>query len=593
MIKIATIDYETKAIQKRPNYPPEPVGVAIKEPGKADYYMAWGHPTENNCTKAQAIRKLKELYSKYKINTHNGKFDLEVGEKFMDLPLVPKFGWEDSMLLAFLHNPREANLKLKPLADKYLDLPPEEQDKLRDWIFENVPGAKKAKTKWGQYICLAPGKLVGRYAKGDTKRTDKLQKKFFKYVKENGMLEQYDVEKRSIIKTIEMEREGVPIDYKNLEPELEKSRKALKRAERAIFKKLGEINLNSPKQKIEAFERAGLVDEWEYTEKGNPMTSIDSLMKVCTDKKLIQQLNRFSKFTKVIGTYMEPWLDSALENNGRFFPWFNTIKGENDKGTYTGRLSSNFQQVPREPKDNFTPFLRNFVIADSRSQCLFNRDFSAQEIRILAHFEDGQLLDAYLLDPTMDVHDFVGKIVASNSGMIYNPKKDRVPIKSCNFLVVYGGGAPALAKNLGIELSEGKQIITAHGKALPGVQELKDELRAMSQRGESFRTAGGRLYDFEPSFEWVAPNTLIQGSAADHTKRALLNIDDMIKTKYSGDARIMLTVHDEFMNSAPKKLKKAFMADFKEAMEYDKLFDLPMLSDGKIGQCWGKMEKVK
>ena len=128
---------------------------------------------------------------------------------------------------------------------------------------------------------------------------------------------------------------------------------------------------------------------------------------------------------------------------------------------------------------------------------------------------------------------------------------------------------------------------------MPEVKELKDELNILARRGEQFKTAGGRWYDFEEGFEYVALNTLIQGSAADHTKRSLLNITDMIDTKYSGDARLMLTVHDEFMNSAPKKLKKKFMIDFKDAMEFDELFELPMLSDGKIGERWGTMEKVK
>lgn len=591
MIKVCAIDYETEEILPRPHYPPKPVGVAITLPNGKSEYLAWGHPTENNCTKAQAKRKLKEIYSQYRVLCHNGKFDLEVGEVHFGLPLVPKYGWEDSLLLAFLHDPREPNLKLKALADKHLDMPPEEQDRLKQWVLDNVAGGKQAKSKWGKFICLAPAKLAGRYAKGDTKRTMKLYKKFYKYVKEHGMLEQYDVEKRVAIKAIEMEREGVPIDHKMLEPELVKAKKTMARHERALIKIVGDINFNSGPQKVEAFERLGFVDEWEYTDKGNPKTGIESLLKVCTNKKLVHHLDMFSKYTKIIGTYMQPWLDSALENDGRFFPWFNTIKGDNDKGTYTGRFSSNFQQVPREPLPDYKtlPFLRNFVIPDQKNHLLFNRDFMGQELRILAHFGDGIFLAAYIKNPLLDGHDFVLVMVKEATGAEY----PRPYIKGCNFLMVYGGGANALSNTLKIPYDEAKIVMSAHGKALPEVAELKHELKLLNRRGELFKTAGGRWYDFEDGFEYVALNTLIQGSAADHSKRSLLNIDDMIKDKYSGDARTVLTVHDEFMNSAPKKLKKSFMADFKEAMERDELFDLPMLTDGKIGSRWGDMRKVK
>lgn len=901
MNKPCTIDFETKPIHKRPDYPPEPVGVAIIEPGKRPKYLAWGHLIGNNCSKAEARKELARLYKKYSILVHNGKFDLEVGEKWLGLPLVPSKGWHDTMLLAFLHNPREIDLKLKSLADKWLNMPPNEQTELYDWILENVLGAKKKKGNLGEFIYLTPGRLAGKYAKGDVIRTKKLFELFMPRINQLNMANQYEIEKRVVIKVIEMEREGIHIDVDQLEPALVKAQQAQKRHERAIHKVLGGINLKSGPQKVEAFERLGLVEEWEYTDKGNPKTGIDSLLNVCTDKKLVRHLDKFSKYNKIIGTYMKPWLESALVNDGLFFPWFNTIRGDNDKGTYTGRFSSNFQQVPREPKDKSLPFLRNFIIPDKKTHLLYNRDFCfsddtevltnegwklfkdlsrvekiaqyedgvityakprayqrlkykgdmiyvhsmkscdllvspehqclqlkengvpfkiqakdykighykqvtsgkcnnnghynfvvndllklvvavqadskicvqkkcvkasfclkkdrkikrlksilsalkieyvekpiiskpgftsilfcipndvfyfldvsskcflrnlvrldiqqrqvfleelgywdgtytgkswqyintrtehfgllqelcitsgvksiivdknitgnrkqcktiymtyrdnvdtkmfkkeykeydgyiycvtmplgtvvvrrngkafitgqcAQEIRILSHFEDGELLQAFLDDNRLDPHEHVRVIMQAITGRDYDRSKH---VKPCNFLVVYGGGAPALSRNIDIPLEEARSILQAHGDSLPGVGELKDDLRLMYRRGEMFKTAGGRWYDFEEDRDYVALNTLIQGSAADHSKRALLNIDEMVKTKFSGDARLLLTVHDEFMCSAPRKLKKRFMKYFKEAMEYDELFDLPMLSDGKIGERWGSMEKVK
>jgi len=620
MKPLAVIDFETLGIGKRPaHYPPKPVGLAIEEPNKAPYYMSWGHLDENNCTFAQAKKKLKELYRNYRIGCHNGKFDLEVAEKFFELPLTPPNGWEDSMLLAFLHNPREQSLSLKPLSDKYLNMPPDEQTKLKNWIIDNVFTSEKSgqgeividrkkpkgyfkipPTKTGAFIAYAPMKLVMRYAKGDVKRTTKLIKLFYKHVLKMGMLEQYDVERRCVIKTIEMEREGVNVDYKTLEPDLEKAKKTLKRAKNAVQKTLGDINLNSHEQKIAAFESKGLVKQWEYNtnfnkntyqwERTSKKTSIDSLINVCTDKKLVKNLEIYSKYSKLIGTYMQPWLDSALENNGKFFMWYNTIKGENDKGTYTGRFSSNFQQVPRKPNEVFKgmPFLRNYIVADKKSHQLYNRDFCQQEIRILAHFTDGGLLIAYQNNNNLSGHDFVRDLIAEQSGIIL----EHIVVKGCNFLIVYGGGAKALAHNAKISLEEAKEVFALHSDALPEVGQIKEDLQVMARKGEMFKTAGGRWYDFEDDKEYVGLNTLIQGSAADHSKRALLNIDDALKES-AMDARIMLQIHDEFMLSGAKRQSKKIMKTFKEAMEYDELFDLPMLTDGKIGERWGSMIKLE
>ncbi len=591
--KLTTIDFETKEIENRPSYPPEPVGCAVTESSGKTYYMSWGHPCNNNTTKTKAIKILKGYYRTDTIICHNGKFDLEVGEKFMDLPLLPKHGFEDSMLLAFLHNPREKNLKLKILADKYLSMAPDEQTKLREWVFDNVPNAKKAKTKWGKYIYLTPAELAGKYAKGDTIRTKKLFTLFYKYAKDNDMLEQYEVEKRCAIESIYMERTGIRIDERELGPELLKAEKRLKRASNAITKTLGDINLNSAPQKIEAFERLGLVDEWEYGEptstgQVNPKTGIESLMRVCTDVKLVSNLEIYSKYSKLVGTYMKPWLSSARENKGLFYPWFNTIKGDNDKGTYTGRMSSNFQQVPRRPNEVFKgmPFLRKFIMPDRIDHVLLARDFMGQEVRILAHFGDGTLLIAFNEDPFLDGHEFIRKLIFDVTGTDY----PRDYIKGCNFLIVYGGGAPALSKTINVSEDEARQVLGAYNTAIPEVNELKDELRLLYRRGGEFITAGGRIYDFESGKEYIALNTLIQGSAADHTKRSMLNIIDSINSN-NHDARIILPIHDEFLLSANRPKQKSIMKDFKTSMETDKLFDVPMLTDGKVGERWGLMNK--
>ena len=171
MRPLAVVDYETDAIEKRPDYPPRPVGVAIHVSGRARYY-AVAHPTENNATWAKVKPILRDLYRTHEIIFHHCAFDIDVGTIHLGLP-VPQV-YHDTQFLAYLNDPREETLALKPLADKYLSMPPQEQDELREWIFKNIKDAKKARTKWGKFIGLTPGRLCGKYARGDVIRTYKL-----------------------------------------------------------------------------------------------------------------------------------------------------------------------------------------------------------------------------------------------------------------------------------------------------------------------------------------------------------------------------------------------------------------------------------
>lgn len=185
-MKIVPVDFETEGIEDRPNYPPKPVGVAVKWPRYK--YLAWGHPTGNNCTKVEAGKVLREIWRTTTPVFHHAAFDIAVAMKYFKLPM-PRNGYHDTLFLAYLHDPRDATLSLKPLADKYLDMPPEEQEVLNEWILQNVfiANGKKPTKKdpLGKYICLAPGKLVAKYAIGDIARTERLFKFFLPYIKEH------------------------------------------------------------------------------------------------------------------------------------------------------------------------------------------------------------------------------------------------------------------------------------------------------------------------------------------------------------------------------------------------------------------------
>lgn len=629
--KIATVDFETDAIERRPEFPPDPVGVAIKE-GRTAKYLAWGHPTENNCTKAQAVRELRRIFNEYCVVFHNSAFDIEVALVRLGLKMPKEY--HDTLFLAYLDDPRAPTLSLKPLSEKLLDMPSDEQDKLKEWILANV---KQATQKdWGAYISLAPGKLVGLYAKGDVIRTEKLFHYFYARVKEADMLTAYEREIRLMPVVMRMEQGGIRCATKRLSKDLaawhkaraalaQKIRKRLGITKRNEFDMFGEegFNLGSNTQLADAMEHAGIVSRWEKTAKGNRSTSKDNLVKVCEDGTLLKLLAMHSTLGTYIGTFGEPWLRSAQANEDFIYPSFNQVRSTDEHGhrsarsggTRTGRFSSshpNFQNVPadvEESKDRenlialakfLKPFmkgtflgLRDYLIPDSPDKVFIGRDYAQQEIRILAHYEDGVLLEEYLSNPKLDVHELVKQLIKQRLGVDY-PRKH---IKETGFGIIYGMGLAALAERLGISEEEARKLRSAYFAVLPGVKTLGADLKKLGRRNEALRTWGGRVYYCEEpaiikgrmrTFEYKLLNLLIQGSAADCTKVAMLNVADAWRSE--PEKRIVLQVHDELLACVPKFGSKESMREMREAME-DVKFDLPMLTDGKMSaQSWGRMK---
>ena len=202
---------------------------------------------------------------------------------------------------------------------------------------------------------------------------------------------------------------------------------------------------------------------------------------------------------------------------------------------------------------------------------------------------------AYGENPHLDVHDHVRQMIEDVAGLTYH----RGQVKITNFRNIYGGGAPAVAAALHVGIGVAKQLLTAHGQALPGLTELKKQIKALSNEGQPITTWGGREYYVEPpsyskkygrhmTYEYKLLNYVVQGSAADCTKEAIIRWHDHPKR----DARFMVTVYDEINVSAAKGVHVAQMAVLRESMESIEL-DVPLLSAGKSGPNWAELSKFK
>src|SRR3954447_4334860 len=133
-MKPVTIDFETFGILPRPDYPPRPVGVAIKLPGRKARYYAWDHQNgKNNCTREQARSALSKVWDR-PLLFHNAKFDLDVAEVHLGLPLPHWSHIHDTVFLTFLDDPHQRRIDLKSTAQRLLNWPPDERDAVADWL---------------------------------------------------------------------------------------------------------------------------------------------------------------------------------------------------------------------------------------------------------------------------------------------------------------------------------------------------------------------------------------------------------------------------------------------------------------------------
>lgn len=612
---IITVDYETHAIVGNPVVnPPEPVGVAVWVPGSEPQYLAWGHPSENNCRYQDARQYLYNIKESGRPRLfHNAPFDLSVQDKWLSLPhSFLNEGWRnvhDTMYLVFLADPYAPTFSLKPSAERYLGTPPTEQNELKSWILNNVAGSTPA--NFGAYIALAPGDLVGRYAIGDVVRTRKLFEVLHTRIVEQGMEAAYDRERELMPTLVQGTQRGIRIDTWKLEHHEKVYTQALDIATDTLAGSLGcsRGDLDNNETFADALERAGAVTEWVLTEKSKKRSMAKENLRI-SDPVIRTLMTYKGALETCLQTFMRPWLEKAA-GDGRLHPNWNQVKQQrgayDSKGAKTGRLSSddpNFQNVPTEFVDKLgvplpfpdglvpLPMLREYCLPDEGYLWL-KRDYSSQELRILAHFEDGALAEAYRGNPDLDVHQMAVDLIQNLIGITY----DRKSIKITGFSLLYGTGVSGLSGQLGQSYDDAKRIKDSYLAALPGINQLMRDVKRRGERGDSIRTWGGRIYFAEQSkeingelrsFAYRLLNYLIQGSAADQTKEAICQWH---RTR-NWRSDFLATVHDEINIQAPAEEWRLHMEHLRAAMEVDNL-DVPVKSEGFVGKDWHNIIKEK
>lgn len=632
-MKPITLDFETLPIQPRPHYPPAPTSFSLKLPEwRAPRFFAWAQRSGgNNCAKADAARVLKDVWARVSEATplvcHNAKFDLDVADAHFGLRLPDWRHFHDTMFLLFLDDPHQRSLGLKPSAERILGYAPEEKDAVVDWILANkkklehehpeiveVYGGIKPSTA-AAFVGYAPGPIVGPYANGDVLRTHKLFEAKYKNVCiERKMLPAYNRERQLLPILLRNEREGIRVDVTALERDQAVFEAAQAKTDAWLRKALKApgLDLDKDAEVAKALKAADAVTEWHQTPTGRDSVSKKYLkLSHFRNPKIAAAYGYRQKCATTLETFIRPW--QAFTVDGRMHTTWNQVrqsKGSGTGGTRTGRPSTdspNFLNMPKAVEDNadkgfvmpkhiadlpLLPRIRSYILPDDKRSVVGRRDFNQQEVRVLAHFEDGALLRAYIENPRLDVHEYTRKAILELLGLDVG----RSVTKTLLFGYIYGQGLGSLAERLGRSVDEVKGIRAAQMTVLPGLKDLSNELKALAKADEPMRTWGGRQYYCEPpmmiqgrtqSFEYKLINYLCQGSAADVTKESLIRYDALRK-----DGRFMLSVYDENNISVPKGAAKSEMLILRDAMMSIEL-DVPLLSDGEIGPNLGNLTAFK
>jgi DNA polymerase-1 len=605
-------DFETNGIEPRPSYPPVPVGVAV-----GGRYLSWGHPEGNDASVRDGSKALKAIWDG-ELLCHNAAFDIAVAHEKLGLPLPDGSQINDTMIMAFLLEPY-GELSLKPLATRHLNMPPAEQDAVRDWLKANhKTDANRTPTdkQCGALICFAPGSIVGPYAVGDNERTLKLFKHFEPQLRERGLWQAYRRECEIMPMLLDNSARGIPLDHERLAADTARYENVLKTVEanlrsswRTNISRTPPANFDSGPELSEALSKNPNI-KLPLTPTGKLSTAKEALLEAMPNSKTKGLLLYRSALVQCLTMYMRPWMaqGEALHCN------WNQVRDYSDYGAKTGRISSspNMQNTTNPEKydellahmpsmklgsKNYAlPNLRSYLVAP-KGHVLFSRDYSQQELKFLAHYEDGVLAEAYRKDPNLDVHQFVSELILEQSGI----QLDRKPTKTVNFAKIYGMGARGLALKLGIDIDAAYKLINAYDNALPSVKELQTEVQGIGRAGQNITTVGGRQY-FAPAaridkatgstqtYEYVLLNYLIQGSSADQTKEAMRLWWPQIR---GTDTRFLLTVHDQLVGCAPKGQEKAASALLDLAMCNAFKLDVPMRTDPTYGTDFGNMKKPK
>ncbi|MCE9556292.1 MAG: DNA polymerase I [Planctomycetes bacterium] len=393
----------------------------------------------------------------------------------------------------------------------------------------------------------------------------------------------------------DMEFQGIRVDVDRLKTLSDEFGRRMALLETEIHALAGRsLNINSPKQlAVVLFDELKL-PVLKKTKTG-PSTDADVLEELARQHPLPAKIIEYRQYAKLKGTYVDALPSMIHPETGRVHASFHQTVAA------TGRLSSsdpNLQNIPirtdvgREIRSAFLPGFDGWKIVAA--------DYSQIELRVLAHFSgDETLCAAFARDE--DIHALVASQVY-NVPLAEVTSEQRRAAKAVNFGIIYGQSPFGLAKALDIEPEEAAAFIDAYFARYPQVNAFMLSVLADCHRNSFVSTIAGRRRNIEgvrsesPGYqrnlaERTAINTVIQGSAADLIKQAMIDVHRRLKRE-NLKSKMLLQIHDELLFEVPPEELDTMVALVKEEMSGAAKLKVPLKVDAKIGNNWADVEAL-
>ena len=565
----------------------EVVGIAVAVDGWEGYYPI-AHETPPNMDKELVTRWLRKQCSYESVNYifHNAFYD--VGWlTTMDIDIKGKI--IDTLIAAPIVDENRFRFDLNSLAKDYL-----KESKSETQL-------REAAKMWGldpkADLWKLPASHVGHYAEQDAAVTLRLWQHLQKEIAGQNLINIFQLETDLFPVLFEMKRKGVKVNLDKAEVIKNDLYKQEKEILQSIKKLSGtSVEVWAAASVAKAFD--ALQIPYDRTPTGQP--KFDKNFLSSHDSSLAKMVVECREINKARTTFIDTILKHS--HRGRIHAEIHQMRSDQG-GTVTGRFSysnPNLQQIPAR-NAILGPLIRSLFIPEKDSQWgIF--DYSQQEPRLVVHYAAmksftgaSKFVEAYQEEESTDFHQLVAEMADIG----------RKQAKTINLGLFYGMGKGKLMSQLGVDQETATELLTSYHERVPFVKQLINDTMNKAGKKGYLRTLLGRRCRFdlwEPSNEWgskalplkeatheygehmikrawtyKALNRLIQGSAADQTKQAMINLHQEGYTAH-------IQVHDELDFSVASEKDSA---NIKDIMENCVELLVPSKVDVELGESWG------
>ncbi len=576
------VDTETNSLDP---HQADLVGVSLSSKiGKA-CYIPIGHKSSKCIEKDLVLKKLKPLLEDSSIKKigQNIKFDFIVFFKHG----INMTSMEDTMLMSYVLDAGKNRHNMDTLSEIHLNH--------KTISFKDLVGTGKKEINFSE-VDVEKAK---DYAAEDADITFRLYKKFQKSLKDEKMINIYEIFEKPLLKILAfMEIEGVKIDNKFLKSLSTKFEKKITKIQNEVFKiSKREFNIASPKQLGEILYNDLKIADLKKTKKGSFATSASVLEDLAfKGHKFPQLVLDWRQVSKLKNTYSDSLPEHINPNTQRVHTSFLLA------ATTTGRLASsdpNLQNIPIKSEDGKD--IRKAFIA-KKDHVLISADYNQIEMRILADLADVKGLKKAFKN-NEDIHSLTASQIF-NVDIKKVSQDQRRKAKAINFGIIYGISQYGLAKQINVTNHEAEEFLKAYFLKFPEIKIYMDQtikfcrksgfVNNIFGRRSHFININDKNYNIRNFQERAAINAPIQGSAAEIMRLAMIRLDKKLSDQKNQKTKMLLQIHDELIFETPKeevkRISKIIIEEMSSVVKSEQhSFSIPLTVDLNIGENWGTL----